>query len=305
MRATRRGGTVCSMRLASFARDRGADVVLVAALVAAEVGVAVDDLDGPRWALVVFPVFWTLPLLWRRRFPIVSSLTVLAALALESQIAYDGTESQAALITVILAFYTLGRRVEWSRALLAGGVGVLLGVILVAADSGGGGASPGAFLVIATVTPFVAGFTLREREEEAAELGERATRLEREREERAVAAVAEERARIARELHDMIGHAISVITVQVGAARMVLDSDPGRARDPLLAIERTGQETLAEMRRLIGILREMGDPGLEPQPGLGQLERLVQGVRASGLPVELRVEGAGAVPAAVDLAAYR
>ena len=88
--------------------------------------------------------------------------------------------------------------------------------------------------------------------------------------------MAEERARIARELHDMIGHAISVITVQAGAARLQLDHDPQRAREPLMAIEETGHETLAEMRRLIGILRDMGEPGLAPQPGMAQRERVDQ-----------------------------
>jgi len=119
--------------------------------------------------------------------------------------------------------------------------------------------------------------------------------------------VAEERARIARELHDMIGHAISVITVQAGAARLQLDHDPQRAREPLMAIEETGHETLAEMRRLIGILRDMGEPGLAPQPGMAQLDRLLQGVRDSGLDVELQREGEGpgSLPPAIDLAAYR
>jgi signal transduction histidine kinase len=105
----------------------------------------------------------------------------------------------------------------------------------------------------------------------------------------------------------MIGHAISVITVQAGAARTVLDSDPARAKDALVAIEDTGRETLDEMRRLIGVLRDMGEPGLAPQPGMAQLDRLVQGVRDSGLPVELHREGepVAELPPAVDLAAYR
>src|SRR5207344_27353 len=117
----------------------------------------------------------------------------------------------------------------------------------------------------------LAGVTMRSRAQEAVELAGRARRVEREQREREQAAVAEERARIARELHDMIGHAISVITVQAGAARLLLDEQPDRAREPLLAIEETGHETLAEMRRLIGVLRDMGEPGLAPQPGLGQL----------------------------------
>jgi signal transduction histidine kinase len=211
------------------------------------------------------------------------------------------------LISAILAFYTLGRRVERERALLAAAVGVLLGLVLIDADSGPISVSGVIFLVVLSVAPFGAGMAMRARELESAELADRATRLEEEQEERERAAVAEERARLARELHDMIGHAISVITVQAGAARLLLDEDPGKAKGPLQAIEETGHETLAEMRRLIGILRDMGEPGLAPQPGLEQLERLVQGVRDSGLPVELRREGqpTAPLPPAVDLAAYR
>jgi signal transduction histidine kinase len=190
---------------------------------------------------------------------------------------------------------------------IACGLGAVLAAVMTASDSGPVTGASVAFVAILAAAPFGAGMALRRREEEAAELTTRASRLEREQEERAREAVAEERARIARELHDMIGHAISVITVQAGAARLQLDHDPQRAREPLTAIEEIGHETLAEMRRLIGILRDMGEPGLAPQPGLAQLDRLVQGVRASGLAVELRREGdaAGAVPPAVDLAAYR
>jgi signal transduction histidine kinase len=211
------------------------------------------------------------------------------------------------LITAIMAFYTLGRRVELERALLAAAVGLLLGVVLVLADTGPITASQVIFLAVISAAPFGAGVAVRNRELESEEHADRAERLEREQEERERAAVAEERARLARELHDMIGHAVSVITVQAGAARLLLDDDPEKARGPLQAIEDTGHETLAEMRRLIGILRDMGEPGLAPQPGLGQLDRLVQGVRDSGLPVELHREGdpAATLPPDIDLAAYR
>jgi signal transduction histidine kinase len=288
-------------------RSHLADVLIVLLLVLAEVDVLVSDLDGPKVALLLFPIGWTLPLLARRRAPILASLTVLGSLAIEAQVAYDGTERQVVLITAIMAFYTLGRRVERERALLAGAVGLLLGLVLIAADSGPIKADGIIFLAVVSIAPFAGGMAVRARELESEQHAGRAERLEREQEERERAAVAEERARIARELHDMIGHAISVITVQAGAARLQLDADPEKAREPLQAIEDTGHETLAEMRRLIGILRDMGEPGLAPQPGLGQLDRLVQGVRDSGLPVELRREGdpAAPLPPNVDLAAYR
>ena len=122
-----------------------------------------------------------------------------------------------------------------------------------------------------------------------------------------MAAVAEERARIARELHDVVAHSISVMTIQAGAARLLLDQDPERAEEPLLSIEETGRETLAEMRRLLGVLRrDMAADTLEARPTMANLESLVEEVRASGLPVELSVAGeAGHIGPGVDLAAYR
>jgi signal transduction histidine kinase len=279
------------------------DVGLVVLFVATEVATLLDPPDGSRVALLAFPAAWILPLLLRRRFPTAAPLTAMAALAVEGQVAYAGTETQWVLPAVILAFYTLGRRLESSRAILAGLLGFALGLFLMSADTGPITAAGVGFLAIITATPFAAGVAMRARSREAEEMARRAE----EHEARARAAVAEERARIARELHDMIGHAISVITVQAGAARMQLDRDPEAARAPLVAIEDTGLQTLAEMRRLIGMLRDMGEPGLAPQPGLEQLDRLVGSVRDSGLHVELRRRGEPppALAPEIDLAAYR
>jgi signal transduction histidine kinase len=295
------------VRPSSWSRDRLIDALVVLLFLLAEAEAAFSDIEGSRVALLLLPAFWTLPLLLRRRWPVVASLGVLGGLALEGRIAYHGTETQSALIAAIAAFYLLGRRVDIRIAAVAWLLSVLLAASLLESDSGPVTGSDFAFLAIISIAPFLTGVALRNREREATEMTERTARLEREREERAAAAVAEERARIARELHDMIGHAISVITVQAGAARTVLASSPEDAREPLEAIERTGREAMDEMRRLIGVLREMGEPGIAPQPGLGQLDRLAESVTASGLDVELREEGdAGApLPAAVELAAYR
>jgi signal transduction histidine kinase len=131
-------------------------------------------------------------------------------------------------------------------------------------------------------------------------------RLEVEKEE-AEAAIAEERARIARELHDIVAHAISVIVLQARGARRVIHAEPDEASMALDAIERTGSQALGEMRRLLGLLRE-GDEELAmaPQPTLGRLDELVAQVRAAGLPVELSIEGKPMeLPPGVDLSAYR
>jgi signal transduction histidine kinase len=151
-------------------------------------------------------------------------------------------------------------------------------------------------------------FALRARAQRAAELQERADGLEREREERTRAAVAAERARIARDLHDVIAHSVTVMTVQGGAARLLLDSDPRRAREPLLVVEETGHQALADMRRLVGIVHheQEREPALAPQPGLADLPALVEQLRRAGLPTDLVVQGEPeTLTPGLELAAYR
>ncbi|MFE5333951.1 histidine kinase [Embleya sp. NPDC056575] len=146
-----------------------------------------------------------------------------------------------------------------------------------------------------------------------AELEARAERLERTREADTRAAIAEERGRIARELHDVVAHHVSVMTVQASAAQRMVARNPDRAKEAMAAVEQTGRGALVEMRRLVGILRDttdaVGGPNEghnAPQPGLDQLDTLVTQVREAGLPVELSLEGAPcALPPGIDLAAYR
>jgi signal transduction histidine kinase len=148
---------------------------------------------------------------------------------------------------------------------------------------------------------------VRERGRRSDALAERAERAEREREERAARAVAEERARIARELHDIVSHSISVISLQTQAVRRRLGPDHAREADDLRVVEATARQAMAEMRRLFGVLRAEGErPALEPQPGLGQLERLIADNRAAGVAVSLAVEGRPVpLPPGLDLTAYR
>ena len=157
------------------------------------------------------------------------------------------------------------------------------------------------------------GDLVRSRGEAVEALRQRNAELEAEREENARLAVADERARIARELHDAVAHSLSVMVVQAGAARRALETaEPGgevaaeRARGALAAIEATGRDTLGEMRQVVGALRPTGDEPYEPQPSLDELPGLLATVREAGLPVELVVEGeARAVPRSIDLSAYR
>ena len=139
------------------------------------------------------------------------------------------------------------------------------------------------------------------------ELRAHAVELERDREEKLRIAAAEERARIARELHDVVAHSVSLMVVQVQAAQRVLVGDEPAARELLDSIETTGRQALIELRRLLGLLREFdGQRSLAPQPSLRYLDDLLAQVRDAGLPVELVVEGAPAtLPQGVDLSAYR
>jgi signal transduction histidine kinase len=160
------------------------------------------------------------------------------------------------------------------------------------------------FIIAAT---FLAGNEIRVRQQRSEALEDRADRLERESEDAIRAAAATERRHIARELHDIIAHSVSVMVVQAGAARQVLEEKPAAARQSLMAVEASGREALAELRRLLGVIEtKEDDPPLGAQPGLDAVETLVERVRTAGLETELRIEGSRAfVPPGVDVAAYR
>ncbi|WP_405724581.1 sensor histidine kinase [Streptomyces sp. NBC_01537] len=164
------------------------------------------------------------------------------------------------------------------------------------------------FLTVPFALAWVIGDSLRTRRAYYAQLEERAARLQREREAQSKAAVAAERARIARELHDVVAHNVSVMVVQADGAAYVLDASPEQAKQALETISSTGRQALAEMRRLLGLLRSNDDAGGEyvPQPGVDQLADLIEQVRGAGLPVRFDVAGeARPLPSGVELTAYR
>jgi signal transduction histidine kinase len=154
---------------------------------------------------------------------------------------------------------------------------------------------------------WLAGSAMRERQARAQVLEEHSRQLERQHELVAQVAVSDERSRIARELHDVIAHSVSVMVVQAGAARRLLGRQPERAGEAMREVEGSGREALTELRRLLGVLAARPDElVLAPQPGLGQLDALVQRVDAAGIPVDLRIVGAPRpLPPGLDLAAYR
>jgi signal transduction histidine kinase len=155
---------------------------------------------------------------------------------------------------------------------------------------------------------WLAGNSVRERQQRVDLLEERAVRLQRERALSMRVARADERQRIARELHDVVAHSVSVMVVQAGAARTMLTRQPDQAADSLLAVESSGREALSELRNMLGVLTEVeAEPELAPQPGLDQLDALVARVKQAGLPVDVRVDGSRPrdLSPGLDLTAYR
>jgi len=253
-------------------------------------------------AIAATPVLLqTLPLLLRRRYP----LSVLA-IVFSASIATQYVVGALPPFALGLALYTVASHTERRIALRAGLATVaLLPLSLITRADWNGGESVWHVIVFA-VAAWILGDNLRTKRAYYHELEERAARLEREKEEGTRRAAAEEKARIARELHDVIAHSVSVMVVQAAAARDVFEKQPERAREALRSIEESGRSALTELRRLLGIVRTGEQGSREPQPGLAALEELVEQVRATGLEVELKREGElGELPTGVDLSAYR
>jgi signal transduction histidine kinase len=267
-----------------------------------------DEVEGPRAGLIAFVFLWTTPLLFRRRHPVLAPALVFVAVAAQTAIWHHSVPYQFfTFATVLISAGMLGMNLAGRRQRIAGGaLAVATLVTVVALDPDGSWTdiiSTGGVIGVA----WLVGYILRSNANRTAELRERAERLEREREANARAAVAEERTRIAREMHDVVAHSLSVMVVQAEAAEEMLSLDPERARKPLSAVQETGRGALSELRRMLGVLREMEEgPDLAPQPGLAGLDDLVAHVRDAGLPVEVRVEGEPRpLSATGDLQAYR
>lgn len=266
--------------------------------------------DVPHRLLVsAFGVVATLALALRCRYPLAAFLVCWAALSALIRLA-PGFDDQSAMVVVVIVIvlYSFGAN---ARGLQGWAAAVVIPVVIGAFVTDDGDPFHWGDIVFGALIiggPWLAGVMMRLRRERERSLTLRTVELERDRDERARAAVAEERARIARELHDVVAHAISVVVVQARGGRKVLDSDPAAARTALDAIERTGEQALAEMRRLLGMLRDDDDDerSRAPQPSLERLESLAEEMRASGLPVELAVEGVpNGIPPGIDVSGYR
>lgn len=268
---------------------------------------------SPAVGVLVLAALTALPLAVRRRYPLTAFWSVVAA-AVAYRLASHGTETGAVSLFVFVSYliaaysaatYNRDRR-AMVRSLVAGALLVILFHQVFLPDF-----APGYVPFLLLVPLGLAANTLNT-------WRQRVASLEAEQEAATRRAVQEERARIARELHDVVTHNVSMMTVQAGAARKVMDKAPDMAREALLAVEAGGRAALSELRHVMGLLTMPTEPGadgsgdgpapveLEPQPGLGQLDALAGRMRDAGVSVACEVTGTAVpLPAGVDLAAYR
>jgi signal transduction histidine kinase len=266
-----------------------------------------DGPEGPLWLDVLIVLAFLLPGFALRRFPVGALVTAAVVAATTSFLDHTLAQNNFIFFMAVLCISALfGMRPD-RRVAIAGLVLIYgLTAVITANDPEG---SVGNFIwtLITFAVVWTVGFALGGRFREADVARRLALQAEQEREEQAQLAVADERTRIARELHDVVGHSVSVMTVQAAAVRRLLEPDQEKERQALLVVEQTGREALAEMRRMVGVLRRPEEaPALAPQPSLEHLDQLVANAREAGLPVEVRIEGTPAqLPAGVDMTAYR
>jgi signal transduction histidine kinase len=281
------------------------DVVLAGALLlAAELEAVLEPVSVPRWVDGLVVLGFTVPLAWRRRAPLTVLAIAIATVLVYGEVEDEGSH-QTLILALALASFTAGYELPLRRAWVAPAMIVAADALAALALGQGGGDA--IFVLVIYAGPWAFGQALRSRGHRVDELAARADQLELERRQAEVAAVEAERARIARELHDVVSHSISVIAVQSQAIRRRLGPEHEREAADLAGVETTARQAMVEMRRLLGVLRSDGERlPLAPNPGLAQLPRLVEQVRASGLEVDISVSGEPLpLPPGVDLAAYR
>jgi len=287
-------------KLALLVQRRGDEILAagIAAVALAQIWL-LDESAATRLAASAGVAVLGLAAARRTRMPL-TLLGLLAVLGAAGEaLPQPATDIEAIGFFILLAVYSGAAHTSGRRTLVAGALTVVLYVATMATDPDGINVAAIIFFGLVFGGPWAAGRAIRQRRL-------REQKLEHEKAE-AEAAIVEERSRIARELHDIVAHSISVMVLQARGGRRVIDAEPGEARTAFGVIERTGHHALEEMRRLLGMLRASDDQlALAPQPTLRQLDTLLDQVRAAGLPVEVVVEGEPAeLPPGVDLSAYR
>jgi signal transduction histidine kinase len=262
--------------------------------------IGIGDVEGSRPLLSVTSLLITLPLAVRRTAPLLSNAVVMGGAAVQALLTVP-TDGLTLLIALLLSAYSVAAYCDRRRAAV-GGVFALAAIAASAHDLADWG-----FAVLILGAASLAGRAVRRRSSQVETLDARARALEQEQESAARQAVEEERARIARELHDIVSHRVSTMVVQAQAADALLASDLSAARDALHAIDEGGRQALTELRVLLGLLRDdEHDTDRYPSPDLDRLPELIDQTRAAGVPVSLRVDGTPFhVPPGIGVAAYR
>jgi signal transduction histidine kinase len=266
-------------------------------------GVFSSELTGPRWALATAYAICAVALVFRRRDPLAVAL-VIAAVFIAEFAAFGSSEGLGTFLIPLIAAYTLGGGSSPRRALIGLAALLAMGAVWDGLDPSDDGRLTEHVGQVIWLTPWVVAFLFglywRSRQLNL----DQAARVQAGRAERAVA---EERTRIARELHDAIGHSVAVMTVQTSAVRRLLHGDQGKERAALETVEATGREAMAEMRKIVGVLRSGEEaPDLAPPPSLAQLDRLADNFRHAGLVVDVEVAGdTAAVAPGLSATVYR
>lgn len=258
-----------------------------------------DFIHGPRLFYALVAAVMTIPLAWRRRFPLGVASVVTAAWPIQNFADGNGQPSDMLIIPWLFAIYSMGAHAPEKRRWVAMAVTVVASLVLW---------GPGSFLLPMVIFggAFIAGRHVRTRQRLAEALQARNEALEQQQTNAEQAAIANERARIARDLHDLVAHSMSVIAVQAGGERMRLNDAGDPTAEVLRVIEGTARQGLTEMRRLVEMLREGDGMEFGPQPSLCRMDDLLANARLAGLQVDLNVEGdLTDLPPSVDLSAYR
>ena len=281
--------------------------VALAAVAVWSVNVIATPFAGPTWLKVVWPVLIGAPLALRRRAPLLGWTIIWAGISLQALITGNSPEGLELIFVIGVGSYSVAAHSTLRRALAGLAVTAAGLVIYDQANHDTMSGNTGdewsvAFFTTAILAAWLAGVFVRGRREAVAQAARTAAA-----ERQAERAAADERARMARELHDIVSHNLSVVVLQAAGAQAAGGTDTGPT---LEKIERSGRQALVEMRRLLGVLRQpdelTANPGLSPQPGIAELTALVEGVRAAGLPVVLVIDGdPDRLPAAADISAYR
>ena len=296
------------IREAARVRGRWLDPALAAvALIAYEIEIVTSKhRSGPLVLGVLAAAALTVPLVWRRRAPLAYACLTMGLAVLITATLTDLTALGIPQFLLIIAAYTVGAYEPQTRALV--GLAVSLAAVwALDAMTRHTSVSELAFHTGTLAASWAFGRALRAHRLLREELGRKTERIADERESRELLAVADERTRIARELHAVVAGSVSAMVVQTEAAQHLLDQDLDRADAAMAAVEEAGREALSEMRRILGVLRR-GDeaPELTPQPGVGQIPGLVERARQQHRRVELEVDGdPGPLPASIDLGTYR